>query len=85
MKQPTTLLQVIAICVTVLLASGAGIINASNRISSLNSEVENLKIQIYNVQLAADKKFDKIDSKIDAIQADTRQILINLATKADRK
>ncbi len=85
MKQPTPLWQVISICVTVLIASFAGIINASNKISALQTEVENVKIQQYNLQLNSDKKFDRIDAKIDGIQADTRQILINLAGKQDRK
>lgn len=79
MKQPTPLWQVIAICVTVLMASFAGIINASNKVSTLSNKVENLETQLYGIQIASDKKFDKIDNKIDNIQSDIRQILVNQA------
>lgn len=85
MKQPTPLWQVISICVVVLIASFTGILNQSNRIAELKKDVENLKIYQYNLQISTDKKFDKIDSKIDGIQNDTRQILINMEKKADRQ
>lgn len=85
MKQPTPLWQVISICVVVLMASFTGILNASNHISKLQEQIDNLKAQQYNMQIESDKKFDKIDTKIDLIQIDTRQILINLANKQDRK
>lgn len=84
MKQPTPLWQVISICVVVLIASFTGILNQSNRIAELKKDVENLKIYQYNLQISTDKKFDKIDTKIDGIQNDTRQILINMEKKADR-
>lgn len=85
MKQPTPLWQVISICVTIVLAGITGLIVTNNKISRLETEVNNLKNTQYNMQLSTDRKFDKIDSKIDGIQNDTRQILINLERKADRK
>lgn len=85
MKQPTPLWQVISICVTVLIASFTGIIAQSNKIAALQKDIENIKTQQYNMQLNTDKKFDKIDAKIDAIQNDTRQILVELEKKANRK
>jgi len=84
-KQPTPLWQVISICVTIVLAGITGLIVTNNKISRLETEVNNLKNTQYNMQLSTDRKFDKIDSKIDGIQNDTRQILINLERKADRK
>lgn len=85
MKQPTQWWQVISICVVVLIASFGGIINESNKVARLEDRVENLKIQQMDIQTSSDKKFDRMDIKIDAIQTDTRQILINLQNKEDRK
>ena len=85
MKQPTQWWQVISICVVVLIASFGGIINESNKVARLEDRVENLKIQQMDIQTSSDKRFDRMDIKIDAIQTDTRQILINLQNKADRK
>ncbi len=85
MKQPTQWWQVISICVVVLIASFGGIINESNKIARLEDSVEMLKIKQLEIQTDAYKKFDRLDNKIDAIQNDTRQILVNLANKQDRK
>lgn len=85
MKQPTQMWQLIISIFVVLLSCGAGIINQSNKIAKLEEKIQNESIDRFNAQIAADKKFDKIDIKIDGIQADTRQILINLANKQDRK
>lgn len=85
MKQPTPLWQVISICVTIILAGITGLVTTNNKISKLETEINNLKNNQYNMQLSTDRKFDKIDQKIDGIQNDTRQILINLERKADRK
>ena len=85
MKQPTPLWQVISICVVVLIASMTGIVTQSNRVASLQRDLENVKSQLYNTQISADKKFDRIDNKIDLIQNDTRQILVNLERKEDKK
>jgi hypothetical protein len=84
-KQPTPLWQVISICVTIILAGIAGLVSTNTKISRLETEINNLKDNQFNMQLSTDRKFDKIDSKIDGIQSDTRQILINLERKADRK
>lgn len=85
MKQPTPLWQVISICITVLIASFTGIISQSNKTAGLAKDMENLKIEMFNIKMNSDKKFDKMDNKIDLIQNDTRQILINMERKADRK
>lgn len=85
MKQPTPLWQVISICITVLIASFTGILTQSNKVAALTRDLENMKLEQYNDKLSSDKKFDRIDGKIDLIQSDTRQILINLAGKQDKK
>jgi len=85
MKQPTQMWQLIISIFVVLLSCGAGILNQSNKIAKLEEKLSNESVERFNAQIVADKKFDKIDTKIDAIQADTRQILVNLANKVDRK
>lgn len=85
MKQPTPLWQVITICVTIILAGITGLITTNNKITRLEEELKNLKSQQWDLQITTDKKFDKIDAKIDNIQNDTRQILVNLERKQDRK
>lgn len=85
MKRPAVIWQVIAICVAILSPIVAGLISQSNTVSELRTKVTNLELKIYDQQINSDKKFEKIDSKIDLIQNDTRQILINLEKKADRK
>ena len=79
MKQPTQIWQLVISIFVVLLSCGAGIMNASNKIATLSNELDNMKIQQYSIQISSDKKFDKIDTKVDAIQADIRQILVNQA------
>ena len=85
MKQPTQMWQLIISIFVVLLSCGAGILNQSNKIAKLEEKLSNESVERFNAQIVADKKFDKIDTKIDAIQADTRQILVNLANIVDRK
>lgn len=85
MRQPTQIWQLIISVAAVMLSCFAGIINQSNKITKLETKVETLKTEQYNMQIMSDKKFDRMEIKMDAIQADTRQILITLERKADRK
>lgn len=85
MKQPTQMWQLIISIVVMAGGFITGIISQSNQIAKLTTDLENVKIQQFNMQLTSDKKFDKMELKIDAIQADTRQILINLQNKVDRQ
>lgn len=85
MQQPTPLWQVISICVMIILTCGAGIIAQNNKISKLEETVINIKSSQFNQEMETAKKFDKLEAKIDFIQTDTRQILINLERKADRE
>lgn len=85
MRQPTQLWQLIISIVVVLGSCFASIINASNKIATIQKDLENVKTQQYNMQLASDKKYDKIDAKLDALQSDITTIRINLEKKADRQ
>lgn len=84
MKRTTNWWQVIAACLTVAVPLTTGLISQSNTISELRTKVINIETKQYDMQISNDKKFDRLDSKIDLIQNDTRQILINLERKQDR-
>jgi hypothetical protein len=73
MKQPTPLWQVISICVTVLLTCGAGILAQSKKIAKLEEKIE-----------TTERQFDRMSDKLDQVQLDIRQILVNLQNKQDR-
>lgn len=79
MKQPTPLWQVISICVTVLIASFTGIIAQSNKISKLEERVSFLQNQQISSQQNVERKFDKIDTKVDAIQETISEIRVMVA------
>ncbi len=84
MKQPTQLWQLVISIIVMVGGFLTGIINQSNQIATLTKDLENVKLQQYSDKLDSDKKFDRVEAKIDFIQNDTRQILINLEKKVDR-
>lgn len=85
MKQPTPLWQVVSMFITVALFALGGIVSMNNKVSKLEEAIINIQMKQTAVDAANDKKFDKLDQKIDLIQIDTRQILINMEKKMDRK
>lgn len=85
MKQQTNFWQVIAVCLTVCIPISIGLIRQGQEVTRLRTDVTNIQIDRMNDKMQSDKKFDKMDAKMDLIQNDTRQILIRLEQKADRK
>lgn len=85
MKKEITVGQLIGSAITLLVAIMTAWITISNKVTRVETQQEQDRVEQYNIQLNNDKKFDKIDAKMDAISNDTRQILINLQNKADRK
>lgn len=79
MKQPTPLWQVISMFITVAIFAFTGILSANSKISRLEERLEYVQSRQAEMQLISDKKFDKMDVKIDLIQSDIRQILVNTA------
>lgn len=85
MKQQTNFWQVIAVCLTICVPISIGLIKQGKEVAALRTDVTNIQLERFNDKMQADKKFDKMDAKMDLIQNDTRQILIRLESKADRK
>lgn len=85
MKKEITEGHLIGSATTLLIAIVAACITISNKVARIEAQRELDRVEQYNIQLSNDKKFDKIDAKMDAISNDTRLILINLQNKADRK
>jgi len=85
MKKEITVGQVVGVAATLLIAIMSAWITLNNKVTRLETKQEQDRVEQYNLQIANDKKFDKMDNKIDGIQNDTRQILINLQNKQDRK
>lgn len=74
MKKEITIGQALAIAVTIITTLITGWITTTNKIKAIEVKVEYLE-----------QSKEKLESKIDAIQSDTRQILINLERKEDRR
>lgn len=85
MKKEITLGQLVSVAVTVIIALATGWITQNSKVSKLEEKVLILQAQQAEQSHANEKKFDKIDKVLGDIQADTRQILVNLERKQDRK
>lgn len=85
MKKEITLGQLVSVAVTVIIALATGWITQNSKVSKLEEKVLILQAQQAEQSQANEKKFDKIDKVLGDIQADTRQILVNLERKQDRK
>jgi uncharacterized membrane protein (DUF106 family) len=85
MKKEITLGQLVSVAVTVIIALATGWITQNSKVSKLEEQVLILQERLNEQVAGNEKKFDKIDRQLSDIQSDTRQILINLERKADRK
>lgn len=85
MKKEITLGQLVSVAVTVIIALATGWITQNSKVSKLEEKVLILQAQQAEQSQSNEKKFDKIDKVLGDIQADTRQILVNLERKQDRK
>lgn len=84
MKREITLGQLISVGVTILSCLLAAYIALTNQVARLEEKDRAMENQIYNIQLNADKKFDKIDNKLDNIGQTTNETRVLLEKKADR-
>lgn len=85
MKKEITVGQVLSIASAVLIALVTHWYTLNNKITRLETQREEDRIRLFDMQLEISKKFDKIDKNLGDLSNDTRQILINLEKKADRK
>jgi len=85
MKRPTELWQFVCGLLAMGLAVGAVIANHNRGMGQLEEKVRALEVNQFNIQMNSDKKFDKIEVKMDAMSNDIRQVLINQERKQDKK
>jgi uncharacterized membrane protein (DUF106 family) len=85
MKREITFGQLISVAVTVILALATGWITQNNKVSTLQEQVRQLQNDQYNMQISTDKKFDKIDNKLDDNSSTLSDIKVLLERKADRR
>ena len=85
MKQPVNWGQIIATSVVILIACFTGIVASNREVSELKNEVANIKVTMYDIKIENTKQVAKLENKIDEIQRDITQILVNQEKKVDRK
>lgn len=85
MKKEITLGQLLSVAVTVIIALATGWITQNNKVSTLQEQVRQLQNDQYNMQISTDKKFDKIDNKLDDNSSTLSDIKVLLERKADRR
>lgn len=85
MKNEFTLGQLLAVGVTIILAIVTGWITMSNKVATVEAENRELRNNLYSLQISVDKKFEKIDSKLDDNNSTLFDIKVLLERKADRK
>jgi hypothetical protein len=67
MKKEITVGQLVSAAVTVLIAMFAGWMSINNKVATLEEKNRTFEHQLYNLQLSMDKKYDRIDDKLDKI------------------
>lgn len=85
MKREITLGQLIGTAVTILLTLAAGWISLNNKVITTENEMKNLEIRFVDMQIANDKKIDRLEGKIDQLNGTLNDVKILLERKADRK
>ena len=82
MKKEITLGQLLSVAVTILIALASGWITLNNKATDTAEKARNLEIQQSSQEIRTERKFDKIDVKLDAIQNGVYDLK---EKKADRK
>lgn len=85
MKKEITVGQVLSIASAVLIALVTHWYTLNNKITRLETQREEDRIRLFDMQLEISKKFDKIDKNLGDLSNDTRLILITLEKKVDRR
>lgn len=84
MKKEITYGQLLAIGASFIIALATGWITQNNKVSKLEEQVRNMQTEMYNIQLRADSKFDKIDNKLDVITNGISDLKERKADRNDR-
>jgi uncharacterized ion transporter superfamily protein YfcC len=81
MKKEITLGQLLSVAVTLLIAIVGGWIAINNKVTSHDSDIYYIKQRLNSY----DKLMDRVESKIDGLDAGQTKILIELQDKQRRK
>lgn len=82
MKKEITLGQLLSVAVTILIAIATGWITLNNKVAKSEERDRNLEIKQTELEIRNERKFDRIDNKLDAIQTGISDIK---EKKADRR
>jgi hypothetical protein len=85
MKREITLGQLLGVAVTVIMAIAGGWISLSNKVATNESELKNLEIRFMDMQIETNKKYDKLDQKVDEMAGTLNDIKVLLERKQDRR
>lgn len=85
MKREITLGQLLGVAVTVIMAIAGGWISLSNKVATNESELKNLEIRFMDMQIETNKKYDKLDQKVDEMTGTLNDIKVLLERKQDRR
>lgn len=84
MKQPVNWWQAIAIIISLAIPIIASWTTLTNKMSAQEIRIQKLENDQYNNQLKIERSFEKIESKIDDLNANYTKILVELQNKANR-
>lgn len=84
MKQPVNWWQILGILIPVLSTIIASWITLSNKQSAHDIRIQRLENDQYNNQLKIERSFEKIENKIDNLNANYTKLLVELQNKANR-
>lgn len=85
MKKEITVGQALTIAVSILVTVISAWVTLTNKVTRIEERNVIQDSEIYSLRLSNDKKFDKIDTKMDAMQEDIKNILYKLGEKENRK
>lgn len=84
MKKEISLGQLIGTAVTLLLAVSAGWLSLNNKVITTENNLKGLEIRFVDMQIANDKKIDRLEEKIDRLSGTLNDVKVLLERKADR-
>lgn len=89
MKRPTVMWQLIVSVLSVLLTIGVGWVSLTNQVKETATkqriETDAMKEQIQEIKTSGDKKFDKIDGKMDDILEKINDLRVDVQNKQPRQ
>lgn len=85
MKKEITLGQLLSVSVTIVIALITGWITLSNKVATQERDLKNLEIRFVDMQISIERKFDRLENKIDHTNGILNEVKVLLERKQDRK